>query len=102
MQLPRPRFTVRRLMVAVAVTGVVLGVWRRREHFLERARYYADASSMPCSLPPETDTDAFREWEKHQEHQRKRVEHFDQLRLKYERAARFPFHSVEAAPPRPE
>ena len=103
MQLPRPRFRVRRLMVAVAVMAVVFGLWKRREQFLERARYYADALSMPCSLPPpETEADAFRRWEKDQEYQRKRIEYFHKLRLKYEHAARFPFFPVEADPPQPE
>jgi hypothetical protein len=81
--------------------ALVCGLWVRREHFLERARSYADASSMPCSIPPpEDETDAFREWEKDQEHQRQRVEYFNRLRLKYERVARFPFLPVEADPSR--
>jgi hypothetical protein len=46
MRLPRPRlrFTVRRLMVAVAIIGVVLGYWLTRERwaiFRGRADYHA-------------------------------------------------------------
>jgi len=34
MSLPRPRFTVRRLMIAVAIVAMVLGVWMWYErHF---------------------------------------------------------------------
>jgi hypothetical protein len=93
MRLARPRLMVRWLMVAVAAMAVVFGVWRRREHFLERARYYADALSDPSiPPPPATEIDTFRA----------RFEYYDRLRLKYEHAARFPFLPIEADPPPPE
>jgi hypothetical protein len=71
----------------------------RREQFLERARHYAGASLSPVSHPPEDGTEGFDEWQREQERQRNRVEHFDQLRLKYERAARSPWLSVGPDPP---
>jgi hypothetical protein len=101
MKFPRVRFTLLRLMVAVGVMAVVFGVWVRRERFLERAWRYADPSSIPISDPPEAGTAAFQEWEREQERQRLRVEHFDQLRLKYERAARYPWLPVAPDPPEP-
>jgi hypothetical protein len=102
MKFPRVRFTLLRFMAAVGAMAVVFGMWVRREHFLDRARRYPDASSIPISDPPEAGTDAFQEWEREQERQRKRVEHFGQLRLKYERAARYPWLPVAPDPPKPE
>jgi hypothetical protein len=102
MKFPRMQFTVRRMMAVVGVMAVVFGVWVRREHFLEQARHYADASGTPCSEPPEAGTEAFQEWIGEQERQRRRVEHFDRLRLKYERAARYPWLPVAPDPPPPD
>ncbi len=102
MKFPRVRFTLLRLMMAVCVMAVVFGLWGRREHFLDRARHYADASLVPVSDPPPAGTDALQKWEREQERQRKRIEHFDRLRLKYERAARYPWLPVVPDPPEPE
>jgi hypothetical protein len=44
MRMPRVRFTVRRMMVAVAIAGVVTGIAvlkKKRDGFLERARFHA-------------------------------------------------------------
>jgi hypothetical protein len=43
MRLPRPRLSLRTLLIAVAVAGLALGgwtMWQRREYCLERARAY--------------------------------------------------------------
>jgi hypothetical protein len=102
MRLPRVRVTIRRVMVAIAVMAVVFGVWVRRKQFLDRARYYADASLSPISDPPPPGDDALQEWESEQARQRERVEHFERLGLKYERAARYPWLPVAPDPPEPE
>jgi hypothetical protein len=44
LRLPRLKFTVRRLMVTVAIVGVLIGLWvlkKRRDERLERREYYS-------------------------------------------------------------
>jgi hypothetical protein len=50
MRLPRPRFTVRRMMVAVAVVALVLGAVAlgvRSREFRNRARYHEVMAASP-------------------------------------------------------
>ncbi len=102
MRVPRVRFTVRRMMVAVAIVGLASGLWRRRESFLEESRRYAVAATLhPCSLPPEEGTDEYRRWQEEEEMIRRRDDHLLRLAAKYERAARYPWLPVAPDPPEP-
>lgn len=92
MRLPRPRFTVRRLMVLVALLGALLGVGiegnRRMTRFSRRAFYHrVNAMGPGVDLGP-----AF---------ERKRAWH-EQMERKYDYAAGHPWLPVAADPPPPE
>jgi hypothetical protein len=81
MPLPRARFTVRRMMVAVAVSGVASVWWakqgeRRRAEFLD-----ASANHALFSVG--------------------RGDYHDRMSAKYERAADFPWLPVWPDPPHP-
>jgi hypothetical protein len=97
MRLPRVRFTVRRLMVAVAVVGVMLGAWgwleRRRARFEERMQFWYHQVEHPAYSDPK--------W-----HGSVTLSPRDKLRArlaeKYRRAARYPFLPVAPDPPEPE
>jgi hypothetical protein len=90
-----PRFRLRALMIAVAAVALLLGLWagieRRRADFRRIARYHSfrnlgllvDSRSL---TPLELRQD---EWH-------------HALYLKYQRAARYPWLSVEPDPPEPE
>jgi hypothetical protein len=87
MQLPRPRFTVRRMMVAVAILGLSLGfLAERRARFLRVAAQHKSQTDWPWAfhLPPGV------------------VSYDIEMQLKYERAARYPWLPVEPDPPRPK
>ena len=118
MRLPRPRFTLRRLMLAVAILALLLGVWlwgeRRRARFSALAGwherqvlwnlcvivgypgpdgeyiYEAQARSQMPGNPPMSP---------HQ--QRISTWHY-QIAMKYYRAARNPWLPVEPDPPPPK
>jgi hypothetical protein len=106
MRLPRVRFTVRRLMAAVTVLALVLAVAdqlrRRRESFQQRAEvcrqkvsdaYMAEQAARTINrfdYDPRT-TAAYYQL----------VEHYDALRVKYERAAARPWWFMGPDPPEP-
>jgi hypothetical protein len=106
MHLPRVRFTVRQLMAAVTALALVLTVAdqlrRRRESFQQRAGIcrqkmsdaYMDEQSARTTnrfdYDPRT-TAAYSQL----------VEHYDALRVKYERAAARPWWFVGPDPPEP-
>ena len=106
MRVPRVRFTVRRMMVAVAVMAVVLTATvqlrQRRESFEQRAEecrrkvsaVYMDEQSARVgnrfNYDPRT-TAAYYQL----------VEHYDALRLKYEQAAARPWWFVGPDLPEP-
>jgi hypothetical protein len=118
MQMPRFRFTVRRMMVAVAFAGLVLApaAWgirllgyaegfrrqsarmqaRERRDFMA-CRYWRDAAETNRALGVAA------------EKERANAAHFERLAgycgslsRKYERAARYPWLPVEPDPPEPE
>lgn len=96
---PRPRFSVRRLMLAVAIMGIVLGVTiERRDRFRRIAAHHeAEVEKLVGRLPPEvvyghsSDDPIMR-----------RLEWHEPMRLKYERAARYPWLPVRPDPPEPK
>lgn len=90
MPLPRPRFTVRRMMVAVPIAGVVtytgMVVWR-----IETCAMRADAHArhLNSAYSFKYDSTDLIQW-----HER--------MRLKYENAARNPWFPVALDPPEPK
>ena len=111
-----PRMTTRRWMVVVAVIGLLVGggvrLKRRRDYFLSLARSHAQ--KMPSStaegkalrsrfgstsrMSGEEILLLSRDFDR----LRNRADHHAALRRKYERAARYPWMSVEPDPPEPE
>jgi hypothetical protein len=89
MWLPRVRFTVRRMMVAVAVLAISMAAGLRWFDLRSRARAYAFwAAVSPVSFKgPKGE---------------RLATHYDLLRLKYEWAARYPWLPVAPDPPEPE
>jgi hypothetical protein len=108
-----PRFSLRWLMVAVAVAALLLGgvvLWRKRILHLERANVEAASemqsralikvygSAVTTSAAPSV-AEGYRHWV---EVFREEADYHGMLRRKYERAARYPWLSVAPDPPRPE
>jgi hypothetical protein len=103
MRLPRPRFTLSRLMVAVAIAGVVMaipiGMKRRTEAFQAIAERHSSIDyGFRRNEGPEprwTDSEGKRvttdrvNWHRH-------------LASKYRHAALYPLQLVEPDPPEPE
>jgi hypothetical protein len=109
MRMPRVRFTVRRLMIAVAVAALLLGgdvLWRKRAGYLARANVEAASemqsralikvyeSAIETSAAPSV-ADGYRHWV---EVHREEADYHGRLRRKYERAARYPWLPVEPDP----
>ena len=88
----RHRFTVRRLMVAVVIVGIVLGVTIERRNRFRRlaARHRAEFEVLWRQTNPFTTTNLI--WN--------RVERSESLIRKYERAARYPWLPI--GPDRPD
>jgi hypothetical protein len=99
MQRPRVRFTMRRMMVAVAVLAVVFGLYKRRETFLALADYHNKGEKCAgfstfgrmhwVNQHGEGVTEAKSDWHV-------------QLAEKYRGAASRPWLPVEPDPPEPE
>jgi hypothetical protein len=103
MRVPRLRFTMRWMMIAVAVIGVVLGIIRRGTTFSETSsRYflesleYVDDRFLPGTKyyvgPPTTPEDIL---------SRRRFFYFQELSAKYAEASRYPWLPVAPDPPEP-
>ena len=100
--MPRVRFTVRRLMIAVAIVAL-LGYGARtlkdrRARFEARATeeywLFIDASAYNGSWPTGTP------WPPPQSNSKSR--HHEKLAAKYRHATRYPWLPVEPDPPEPE
>ncbi len=111
MRLSRPRFTVRRMMVAVAILGLVVSVGifsARRQSFAIMARDYANMETAarlfekdfpgPFSLYVVRMIDTEKGFV---QVKGQKVAYYAQMKEKYERAARFPWLSIGADPPEP-
>lgn len=99
MRLPRPRFTVRRMMLAVALLAVLLGADKLRQQsaqYRERAEecaiYETDSRGV---LMDEGDPDR-------RVFLAREAEYYSRLKAKYERAARYPWLPVKPDSPEPE
>jgi hypothetical protein len=109
MRLPRVRFKVRRMMIAVAVVAMVTGMYglaRRSTIYESKARLNADREVLSRDLMasfanpdrPEVVEICRQEYAVNLA----RAEHEGRLKLKYLHAARYPWHPVEPDPPEPE
>ena len=86
-----PRFTVRRLMVAVAIIGSALGITLRRDRFRSIAVHHrAEFRKLIPRIKPFGMRD--KDWHP--------IEWHESMARKYEHAARYPWLPV--APDRPE
>jgi hypothetical protein len=85
MRFPRVRFSVLRLMSAVAIAATILALYDRHERFAAMAKLHSDEvkklSDNYCRTP------------------RIPYEYHTGLKQKYERAARYPFLPVAPDPP---
>jgi hypothetical protein len=84
----RLRIRIRTLLIAVALIGLACGadvMRKRRVEYLDRAMAWQCIAEDLCSP-----------------HDPRIDEHCDQLRRKYERAARYPWLPVAPDPPPPE
>jgi hypothetical protein len=103
MRLPRFRFTVRQMMIAVAVTALLLDAAQRCRHFYHcwqlanvaaclRVRGYTCGMA---ELTPEQKRSIV-------EYSAKRATCFSRLEAIYRRAAWRPWEAIPPVPPRPE
>jgi hypothetical protein len=91
----RPRFTVRRLMIAVAIVGVVLGVTIERHSRFRKieAHHQAEFQRIASEIPMFAVNESYDPlW--------RRLDWHERMRLKYARATYYPWLPV--APDRPE
>ena len=109
--MPRVRFTVRGMMVAVAIVGMACGgelIRRRRNYYLNEADTYAYGERIFRESADEP-LEGCRAGQVSREAQaRFKVEtlatadHYAALKRKYARAARYPWLPVAPDPPEPE
>jgi hypothetical protein len=100
MRLPKPRFTLRRLMLAVVIAAVVLatGAWGLKSvSYQRRAAYHRDQLRFRADLPYFNDQQYSRDFKVYIQ---RRGWH-EAMADKYERAARYPWLCVEPDPPEP-
>jgi hypothetical protein len=99
-----PRFTVRRLMVAVAIVGVllaaVLGLERRRE-WLRRLSQRHESRAMVCDMEKLIGA-MNRQPATWLANRQARLEYHKSLARKYRQAASHPWLPVAPDPPEPE
>jgi hypothetical protein len=111
MQMPRVRFTVRSMMVVVAIVAVAIWtpMWAksqldaRRTYFVELARQYYDKRMIACSFAYSGPGGAIMEERiKADKVRRDRASvYYSDLIQKYLRAARYPWLPVGPDPPEP-
>lgn len=98
MRMPRPRLTIRRLMLVVAIVGVVLGtsitIRRRATEFESRAAAHREKWIKIFTMTEGSTGDT--------PERRRRLGHLAEMDLKYQRAARYPWLPVAADPPEPK
>ena len=97
MKLPRVRFTVRRMMIAVMITAVLIWAERLRrlsKGYEERAESLGWEVFGASEYSPHGPEDAA--------HQRALVNHYRMLEDKYNRASKRPWLPVEPDPPEPK
>lgn len=111
MKLPRVRFTIRWLMIAVAIAGLVLGgviIQRRQGSYLASAAYHANEERRMLLLLSggfvhETDETGKRQRMQigrnlDRERVRERWLYHSVMKDRYQRVARFPWLSIRSDP----
>jgi hypothetical protein len=103
MRLPRVRFTIRRLMLAVAVVALLVGMaieseWRRvRFHKLVQFYWWKQANPHFPYLSA-----TYEDWESITRRLPRLGPYYAAMRAKYEFAERYPWLPVAPDPPEPE
>ena len=92
MRLPRVRFTVRRLMVAVAVAAIALG-WQRRWAYCREMAEHHHIRSYCCVKSPDKDVN---------ERMERRAGYHARMERKYRIAAWLFLLPIPPDPPEPE
>lgn len=112
MEIPRLRFTVKRMVIAAAVPALILGASGlvvRRATFVGQARdhgawlrgYRANLAAYDSGrMQYRNATPDFIQG--YGDVLRRRIRHHEQLVAKYDRAARYPWVSVAPDPPEPD
>lgn len=96
-RLPRPRFTVRWLMIAVAIVGVVLGVTiERRGRFRKIAAHHRGECGNLINRSP------YVAFSNYSEATNRRIDWHHSMWLRYEDAARSPWLPVAPDSPEPK
>lgn len=115
-RLPRVRFRLWWLMVAVVVIAALFAAWhyqglsrlyqekakeaeKNRRYSLQLASEYADRAAE--SIKREGPDGASRSYNRDSDWHRRRAAHFETLRQKYERAASLPWLPIDRDPPIP-
>jgi len=102
MKLPQIRFTVRTLLIAVAVLacalGVLTGLWRRSAEYRRQANFHQWATAVLSEAGGSgcMDDGSHDEW--YDPALRKAFLYHRSLGRVYSRAARHPWHTVRSAP----
>ncbi len=110
MKLPRVRFTVRRMMILVAIAAISLALpvelGRRRGRFLELVAHHAAAersiSDEMHLMAPVLDLSSLSGRRDGWQSIRGRLEHHRTMRVKYQNAIASPWLPVSPDPPEPK
>lgn len=97
MRIPRVRFTVRRMMVAVVVVSLLLwakGMWERRVYCQRRADYWASREREAFKMAKECGEDPSEPWRSWAAVEREAADRYARLRVKYEDGAAQPWVPV--------
>ena len=104
--MPRFRFTIRRIMVAVAIVGVIVGLWQRSAEFHRKAVALAFSSWPQRLVPDRLPFIVIPEMYRARDEKRRRLERWESWRIamsaKYERASHYPWFPVAPDPPEPD
>ena len=106
MRVPRVRFTVRRLMVAVALLSLLLGLVAQRERLLRLSSYHAEQSHLTMivqqsNLPAAADAVGAQQPGAYLS-PTPRSQWHTRMFMKYQASASRPWLPVEPDPPPPE
>ncbi len=106
MRLPRVRFTVRRMMVAVAIVALLLAWMQMQKRMVELRKSYEFQSALHGGEEVVEREGGlfirFRGGRREVKPNARRAAYHAAMRRKYERAARYPWLPVAPDPPMPE
>ena len=98
----RPRFTVKRLMVTVAIMGVFLGLIIKSSEWSEHRRHRFSITRDEFTLDYELAEQQSRHPDIAKRMDPRLVAYYDFMKGKYEAAARHPWLPLWPDPPKPE